>query len=144
MTPDDPFYSPTYRPVPRKPRAAEPLWELRRDGVTWTCELRYHAERGVEATSFRNGEFLMGRRFDTRVLAVQWADFEAAAINRKERDGPHDESSAPHRQGDLSGPLWALGDGQGRHRSRRASARETVSARYAPTRLARMAGPYAG
>ena len=43
---DEPFYSPTHKPAPvvRKPRPTEPSWELRKDHVTWSAELRFHGE----------------------------------------------------------------------------------------------------
>ena len=48
---DDASYTPgRAHPTARVvPRPAEPLWELRKDHVTYTCELRYHGEWGVEA-----------------------------------------------------------------------------------------------
>jgi hypothetical protein len=39
-------------------------------------------EWGVEAQFYRNEEFLIGRRFDTRALAVQWAELEREAIEK--------------------------------------------------------------
>ena len=78
---DDPFYSPNAKlPSPRVPQPGEPLWSLRKDGATWSAELRYHGEFGVEAQILRQGELVIGRRFDTRVLAVQWAEMEWATL----------------------------------------------------------------
>jgi hypothetical protein len=37
---------------------------------------KYRGEWGVEDQIFRDGEFTMGRRFDTRALALQWAEEE--------------------------------------------------------------------
>jgi hypothetical protein len=76
---DDPFYSPVHRSAPRVPRPGEPLWELHANHVTWNCELRYQGEFGVEAQIFGDGRFFAGRRFDTRALAVQWAELERQA-----------------------------------------------------------------
>jgi hypothetical protein len=45
------------------------------------CELRDHGAYGVEAQFFQNGEFSRGRRFDTRALAVQWAEEERKALS---------------------------------------------------------------
>jgi hypothetical protein len=75
---DEPFYSPKHRlpDPPRVPRLGEPLWSLRVNHVTWSCELRYHGEWGVEAQILRDGDLVIGRRFDTRALAVQWAELE--------------------------------------------------------------------
>ena len=82
---DDPVYSPGHRTAPRVPRPGEPLWELRRDYVTWSCELRYHGEYGVEAQILRDGELVIGRRFDLRRLAEQWAEEERKAFAREPR-----------------------------------------------------------
>jgi len=35
---------------------------------------------GVEAQFYQDTEFRIGRRFDTRKLAVQWAEYEKVAI----------------------------------------------------------------
>ncbi len=43
-------------------------------------ELRYHGEFGVEAQFCRDGELVIGRRFDTKALAVQWTEQERGAI----------------------------------------------------------------
>jgi hypothetical protein len=37
-------------------------------------EATYHGEWGVEAQFLKNEELLIGRRFDTRELAVRWAE----------------------------------------------------------------------
>jgi hypothetical protein len=45
--------------------------------VTWSCELRFHGEScGWEAQILREGELVIGRRFDLRRQAVQWAEVE--------------------------------------------------------------------
>jgi hypothetical protein len=69
---------------PRVPRPGEPLWELRKDHHTYACELRYHGEWGVEAQIFKDGDLLIGRRFDTRELAVQWAELERQDLEKGE------------------------------------------------------------
>jgi hypothetical protein len=80
---DDPFYAPNAKPTPpRVPRAGEPLWSVRANGATWEAELRYHGEYGVEAQILKQGELVIGRRFDTRELAVLWAEQERKAIER--------------------------------------------------------------
>jgi hypothetical protein len=77
-----PFNSPTVQPsVSSLLRPSEHLWSLRKDGVTWSAELRYCGEHGVEAQIFRHGEFVIGRRFDMRVVAVEWAETERCAID---------------------------------------------------------------
>src|SRR5207249_4548893 len=80
---DDPFYAPKAKPPPPcVPRAGESLWSVRVNGAMWEAELRYHGEYGVEAQLFNQGELVIGRRFDTRELAVQWASEERKAIER--------------------------------------------------------------
>jgi len=81
---DDPFYSPSHKPSPpRVPRPGDPLWSVRANGATWEAQLRYHGEYGVEAQLFEQGELVIGCRFDTRDLAVQWAEEERKAIERE-------------------------------------------------------------
>ena len=67
---DKPFDSPTVQPSASSLLSpGEHLWSLRKDCVTWSAELRYCGEHGVEAQILRNQELVIGRRFDTRVLA---------------------------------------------------------------------------
>jgi hypothetical protein len=76
---DDPFNfaKPGHVNSQRQPRPGDLLWEFRRaDHHTFSCELRYHGEFGVEAQFLRDGDLLIGRRFDTKALAVQWANLE--------------------------------------------------------------------
>jgi hypothetical protein len=69
----------THKPAPRcRPRPGEPLWSLRREGVTWSAELRYHGEYGVETQILRNGELSIGRRFPLKEQAIRWAEEEKA------------------------------------------------------------------
>ena len=78
---DEPFYTPGLKPPPPKPpKPREGLWQLRTGHVTWSCELLDHGAYGVEAQILRDGEFVIGRRFDTRALAVQWAELEREAM----------------------------------------------------------------
>jgi len=60
-------------PPPRLARVREPLWGVRLENQQMTCELRYHGVRGVEYRLFHNNEFLRGRGFATRELAVKAA-----------------------------------------------------------------------
>jgi hypothetical protein len=48
------------------------------------CELRYSGVCGVETQFFRDGEFVAGRRFGTRALAVWWAEEERKVIEKGE------------------------------------------------------------
>jgi hypothetical protein len=43
-----------------------------------------HGTYGIEAQILRDGELVIGRRFETRALAVQWAELERAAIQNTE------------------------------------------------------------
>ena len=67
MSTDEPFYTPG-RVVPsRVPQPGEPLWAFRSaDHHTWSCELRVHGEFGVEAQILKDGELVIGRRFDLK------------------------------------------------------------------------------
>jgi hypothetical protein len=68
---------------PWQPRPGEPLWEFRRaDHHTFSCELRYHGEWGVEAQILRDGDLLVGRRFDTKALAMQSAELERQDLEK--------------------------------------------------------------
>ena len=75
--PELPFYSPHYRPpeAPRN-RPAEPLWSIRVNDVTWSCELRFHSESyGWSATILREGNlFTSHGAFVAKAAAVQWAE----------------------------------------------------------------------
>ena len=82
--PERPFYAPGYVGKPAAPRPGEPLWTIHRGDRRIRCELRFHHEFGVEAQILGDGELMIGRRFDTKRQAVQWADLERAAL---ERDG---------------------------------------------------------
>ena len=80
---DEPFYSAKYKPPPpRVARPGEPLWSVPVNGATWNAELRYHGEYGVEAQMFRQGELVIGRRFDAKRLAILWAKAERKVIER--------------------------------------------------------------
>jgi hypothetical protein len=62
------------------PTAGEPLWSVRKGDVTWSAELRYHGEYGVEAQILRNGELVIGRRFVLKEQAVKWAEAEKPLV----------------------------------------------------------------
>lgn len=69
------------KPTPRiKPREGESVWAMTNGARHLTCELRYHGEFGVEAQFLRDGELVIGRRFDTKALAVQWAEQERETL----------------------------------------------------------------
>jgi hypothetical protein len=54
--------------------------------VTWSAELRYHGEYGVEAQILRNGELRIGRRFPLKEQAVRWAEAEKAHVGKRLED----------------------------------------------------------
>lgn len=81
---DQPFYAPNHKPAPprqRQPR--EHLWAIRKDGQQLDCELRDHGDWGVEVQIYRNREFLYGRRWPSRELALEEADDQKAAYLRR-------------------------------------------------------------
>ena len=78
----DAFYTPNHTPPQIKPRPGEELWTLRQDDVVWSAELRYHGEYGVECQIFREGQLVIGRRFDLKWQAIQWGDEERKEIER--------------------------------------------------------------
>jgi hypothetical protein len=75
-----------HKPPPAQvPRPGEPLFAFVRasDRAPMSCELRFHGESyGWEAQFLERGELLIGRRFDTRQQAVQWAELERAALEQ--------------------------------------------------------------
>ena len=72
---DEPFYAPNRKPPPPpQPRKGEPLWAIQKAGRTLACELRDDGDAGVEVQVSRDGEFLYGRRWATRALALEEAD----------------------------------------------------------------------
>jgi hypothetical protein len=76
-------YDPFKPPTPQtKPRPNEPLWQVQARNKSFSCELRYHGEFGVEAMILEDGVMFVGRRFDTRQLAVNWAELERADIEK--------------------------------------------------------------
>jgi hypothetical protein len=90
MSRDDLFYLPNRPPRPaRTPRAGELLFEFLRasDGAPMSCELRCNGDPfGWEAQFFDRGELLFSRGgFLTRALAMQWAELERQALERRRR-----------------------------------------------------------
>jgi hypothetical protein len=67
---------------PTKPRPNEKLWELWARHKLFSCELKYRGEYGVEAQIFEDAEFVWGRLFQTRELAVNWATLEKEFIEK--------------------------------------------------------------
>jgi hypothetical protein len=75
---DEPFYRPNYPGRARRSSTpGEPLWTLRHEHVTWSCELRFHGESwGWEAEILRDGELVIGQHFALRQMAEAWAEAE--------------------------------------------------------------------
>ena len=82
----EPFTTPDQKIQPRQPVPGEKLFEFVVGTKRHLCELRDHGKRGTEVQFFVDEEFAMGRCFDTRESAIQWAAIERAAI---EKDGPN-------------------------------------------------------
>ena len=74
---------------PAAVRRANPeilIWMLAKDHHWRSCELRMYGpngELGVETQILNDGELLIGRRFDTGDLALQWAKIERDAHERE-------------------------------------------------------------
>jgi hypothetical protein len=76
-------YSSNYRPPPRLRPPTETLWKIRREHVTWSCELRFHGESyGWEAQILRDSGLVIGRRFLLRELAIRWANEEQFRLGK--------------------------------------------------------------
>jgi hypothetical protein len=85
MSDNGEWYSPNYTPQIRQPRAGELLYEfMRADNVSVRVELRDHGSYGVEAQIYLRGDFRLGRRFQTRALAVEWAEAARPELERSE------------------------------------------------------------
>jgi len=80
MMSDSPFYAPNRATAPRQPTPGERLFEFLRGHDRFLCELRDHGAYRIEAQFWQNEEFVYSRRFETRALAVQWAEEERKAI----------------------------------------------------------------
>jgi hypothetical protein len=78
-----PFYAPDHKPAPRQRQPGEHLWAIRKDGRQLDGELRDHGQWGVEVQIYRDCEFLYGRRWASRALALEEADDQKAAYLRK-------------------------------------------------------------
>jgi hypothetical protein len=66
----------------------EALWAIRVKHTTWSAELRYHPEWGVEAQILRDGDLVIGRRFDTKARAVDGGRAEGDSHQVSGMKGP--------------------------------------------------------
>src|SRR5207247_1947110 len=84
MADDEPFYSPTHKPPPPRTvrRAGARIWTVQKGPVTWTCELKYHGEWGVEAMILRNGELVISQRFLLHEQASRWSEEQRHDVER--------------------------------------------------------------
>jgi hypothetical protein len=74
---DDAFYHPNRPPAPpRQPQPEVRLFEFLHGHDRYLVELRDHGAYDVEAQFWQNEEFWYSRRFETRALAIQWAEEE--------------------------------------------------------------------
>ena len=80
---DEPFDATTRTVPPPQPRAGEPLWTIQKDGRTFACEIHDDWELGVQVQVYREGEYLYGRRWATRALALAKADEQKAQYLRE-------------------------------------------------------------
>jgi hypothetical protein len=55
------------------------LWALERGGAGATCVLRDLGRYGIEAAIYVDGRFVIGRRFESKPVACEWAE------NRRQR-----------------------------------------------------------
>jgi hypothetical protein len=75
MDDEQPFYAPDRRPAPpRQPKPGEHLWTFVRGSNERRAELRTTPDAGVELQIFVNREFVNGRRYENRALALLNAD----------------------------------------------------------------------
>jgi hypothetical protein len=56
---------------------------IQKDGHRLDCELSDHGDWGVEVQIYRQRQFLYGRRWPTRELALEEADDQKATYLRK-------------------------------------------------------------
>lgn len=84
MTDDDTGWTPHRKLPPRKSTPAELLWRLTCGNERRRAELRDRGIVGAELQIYINGQFVSGRHYTTRALAIADADAFRAAL---ERDG---------------------------------------------------------
>ena len=73
----DENYTPFLKPAPRRRPTRERLWKV----GSWSCELLDHGEFGVEAQILRDDELKIARRLESKMMAVQWAEFKRIELN---------------------------------------------------------------
>ena len=82
--------APGKKPTPPKlyrPESSERLWEVRKDHVTWSGDLRFHGESyGWEAMILRDGELAISQRFVLKAAAIGWTEVQRGEIQRGWKD----------------------------------------------------------
>jgi hypothetical protein len=63
------------------PQPGERLWTVRKDHVVWTCELCDLGAYGFAARILLDRDVLVSWRFETRALAVEWAEEERHSLS---------------------------------------------------------------
>ena len=63
--------------------ALERLWSLTGNNQLFRCELHDRGHWGTEAQIHWNGRMLIGWRFETRALALEWALEERADLEHR-------------------------------------------------------------
>ena len=76
----DPFNLWPEWPPPVVRRPPEFLFAVLRDRDRFSCELRYKGQWSVEALFLWNDQLFVYHRFDTRELALKWAETVLIAI----------------------------------------------------------------
>jgi hypothetical protein len=94
---DQSFYAPNRTIATRQPRPGERLWAIRKDGQHLACDLRDHGPWGVEVQIYREHEFLYGRRWATRALALEEADDQKRRISARAASSSRDGGTGMER-----------------------------------------------
>jgi hypothetical protein len=71
------------RPEPRKPMVGEHLWSMRKGDKRIDAELCDQGAYGIEVQLWCRGQFLYGRRWASRALAVADADDKRRELERE-------------------------------------------------------------
>jgi hypothetical protein len=81
---DDGRRNATRFPTPPPKRAPEPLWSVRLNHVTWSCELRFHGETLRAGSAMRRAGELFAARGAVVVKgdAIRWAEEQRQGAER--------------------------------------------------------------
>lgn len=67
------------KPAPRMPAPGERAWALQKDAGMMHADIRDNGAAGAELQVFSRGEFIFGRRYETRGIALD----EAAGLRQQ-------------------------------------------------------------